>query len=486
MAQIQLDDNLITGSKKTNGNGTNGAIPVAPDKNGNGNGKGNEAFTKMYIDVHEPKEIREMLRSEKGIYVEVKSLPWGDYAWGSSKMIYTWKEEVYEELQALLNKKLCSPFCKEKENCLLRERMKVKKTSERGKENIIGTKGKIQNGKEERPSSKGSGERIILDTRVGREEGDTGQEKRIVSELKNYAKEKENMFTKDLRKDSESSMKAGVRSAKNVEIMTQEFSKFTTWMKSNHKIEEKLGEIFSLKGTGTDCNSCVQIATELNTFVEKDEGFPLREQIPGSIGIERKTLNDFYNSIVHGDKHIWKQIFGLKRCFERPMLIIERWDESFLSSRQMEKTIYGAIASIFLMGVSVIGLPGRGQNIRPFVEQVAYLFYSSDKKALSMRPMPEKRRIGRKKDYISDALCMIPTVGRRKADAIANRVNSMEEVCKLSDAELKALCPGMGPDGIGAVRWVLNGKEWKKKEQQDKHESETKEQRKEQEKDKEL
>lgn len=176
--------------------------------------------------------------------------------------------------------------------------------------------------------------------------------------------------------------------------------------------------------------------------------------------IERKTLLDFYNSICHGDKHIWKQIFNLKHAFERPMLIIERWDDSLISSPKMENTIRGTIASIFLMGVSVLVIPGKGKNVRPFVDQLAYLFYSSDKKALSMKPVPEKRRLSeaKKEELLSDIICMIPGIGRAQADLLAGRISCIEELCKMSDEDLKRACPRLGTKRMNILRWLLNGR----------------------------
>ena len=184
-----------------------------------------------------------------------------------------------------------------------------------------------------------------------------------------------------------------------------------------------------------------------------------------NVGIERKTLNDFYNSIVHGDKHIWKQIFNLKHVFERPMLIIERWDDAFLSSSQMERTVRGAMASIFLMGISILVIPGKGHNARPFVDQLAYLFFSSDKKALSMRPVPVKGKERVKKEVISDMLCMLPGVGRKQSDLLRDHVNSIEDICKMPDEELRKICPRLGPQKLAMLRWILNGKDWEKKEE---------------------
>jgi ERCC4-type nuclease len=205
---------------------------------------------------------------------------------------------------------------------------------------------------------------------------------------------------------------------------------------------------------------------EIVERLQKEKGiYVIRKALPvgdycfSNIGIERKTLSDFYNSIVHGDKHIWKQLFNLKHAFERPILIVERWDDTFLSSPNMEKTIRGAIAAIVLMGITVLVIPGKGQNIKPFVDQLAYLFFSSDKKALSMRPIPEKAKLRSKKDIISDIICMLPEWGRAMGDTIASRVQSVEEICKMTDEDLKKICPNIGPKRLAILRWIFNGQE---------------------------
>jgi len=214
---------------------------------------------------------------------------------------------------------------------------------------------------------------------------------------------------------------------------------------------------------------------EIIEMLRKEKGIYVEvKPLPASdfcfsnIGIERKTLHDFYNSIVHGDKHIWSQMFKLKHAFERPMLIIERWDDSFLSNPKIERTIRGAMASIFLMGISILVIPGKGMNAKPFVDQLSYLFFSSDKKTLSMRPIPEKGKERTRKEVISDILCMIPGIGRKNADLIKDQVNSLEELCKLSDEDFKKMCPRLGAQRLAILRWILNGQEWEKVEEESK------------------
>jgi len=209
---------------------------------------------------------------------------------------------------------------------------------------------------------------------------------------------------------------------------------------------------------------------DIITMLSKEKGIYLEvKSLPSAdyawsnIGVERKTLKDFYGSIVSGDKRIWRQMFNLKYAFERPMLIIERWDQAFLSDRRVERTIYGAMASIFLMGISIVVIPGRSQDIRSFVDLLSFLFFSSDKKALSMRPIRAKSKTGSKEDVFSDMLSMIPMIGRKQANDISKKIKSIEELCSMTDEELKTLGPSLGRERMAAMRWVLNGKNWERK-----------------------
>lgn len=205
-----------------------------------------------------------------------------------------------------------------------------------------------------------------------------------------------------------------------------------------------------------------KLRKEKGIFVEV-RALPVGDYVFSNICIERKTLHDFYNSIVHGDKHIWKQVFNMRQAFERPILVIERWDDSFLSSPRVAATIRGAIARIILSGVTVLVIPGTGKDVQPFVDTLAYLFFASDKKTLSMRPIPEKSKQRKKKEILSDILVMIPGIGRAYADKIAENVECVEDMCRLSDEQLVKMLPRFGPKRLAVYRWIMNNRPLPKK-----------------------
>jgi len=164
-----------------------------------------------------------------------------------------------------------------------------------------------------------------------------------------------------------------------------------------------------------------------------------------NIGIERKTLKDFYGSIVHGDKRIWQQMFNLKRCFDRPMLVIERWDDSFLLESYKQRTVLSTLAHIVMMGISVVVLPGQERDWRTFVDFVSYLFFASDKKEPSLKPLPKKGHQETVMDVREDMICMTPLIGRKKAKEILSKYVTIEDLCKADEDDIrKRLGPKTG------------------------------------------
>lgn len=63
-----------------------------------------------------------------------------------------------------------------------------------------------------------------------------------------------------------------------------------------------------------------------------------------TIGIEKKTLNDFLNSII--DKRIISQLIEMKRHFDLPLLIIEGTDNIYELRNFHPNSIRGMLASI--------------------------------------------------------------------------------------------------------------------------------------------
>lgn len=162
------------------------------------------------------------------------------------------------------------------------------------------------------------------------------------------------------------------------------------------------------------------------------------DYIFSNIGIERKTLTDFWGSLTARDKRIWRQMFELKRNFERPFLVIEKFNFSFLRSPSYSKNIWGSLARISMLGINVVTIVSKSGGSPDFIDFIYYLYFSSDKSKKTYKPLPRKSEDP--KEVFRDSLCMIPGIGPVTAKKILARHKSFEDLCGATKEDLSSLC----------------------------------------------
>jgi len=162
------------------------------------------------------------------------------------------------------------------------------------------------------------------------------------------------------------------------------------------------------------------------------------DYIFSNVGVERKTLTDFWGSITSKDKRIWRQMFELKRNFERPFLIIERFNFVYLRSPSYSRQVWGTLASIALLGINVVTIASKTSASKDFVDFLSFLYFSSDPNKKTSKPLPKKSK--NTKEVFMDSLCMIPGIGPGTAKKIIARYRTFEELCDVSKEDLSALC----------------------------------------------
>jgi len=193
----------------------------------------------------------------------------------------------------------------------------------------------------------------------------------------------------------------------------------------------------------------------------KQKGVPVKvehlesgDYVFSNIGIERKTLSDFWTSLTTKDKHIWKQVFELKRHYERPILVIEKFNFQFLRSPLYSKQIWGAIGAIIRLGVCVITIAGVTAGSPDLIEFISTLYFASDKSKKSERPLPEKSKSP--KEVFMDTLCMVPGIGPGSAEKVVSRYKTFDELGKVSKEDLGSL---IGKSRVKMLWLILHGEE---------------------------
>lgn len=171
-----------------------------------------------------------------------------------------------------------------------------------------------------------------------------------------------------------------------------------------------------------------------------------------NIGIERKTLRDFWGSLTSKDKRIWRQVFELKRNFERPYLVIEEFNFAYLRSPSYANQIWGAIARISLLGITVVTIYSKSIGSKEFIDFMTALYFSADKSKKTYKPLPPKSK--NPKEIFFDSLCMIPGIGPVTAKKITGRYRSFEELCSVEKESLSSLC---GKSKVKMLWRILHG-----------------------------
>lgn len=148
----------------------------------------------------------------------------------------------------------------------------------------------------------------------------------------------------------------------------------------------------------------------------------------GHILIERKTINDFYNSVRDG--RLWNQLYNLYQASKegeyRGLLVVigavPTYD--FFSKKPMsrEKYLYfkRTLDTIEARAPVSYGIPLiRKTCENDFVDFLKNILLSVGKLGKSKKPVLVKKELRTLEEIRSDMLCAVPGIGRDSADILA-------------------------------------------------------------------
>ena len=163
--------------------------------------------------------------------------------------------------------------------------------------------------------------------------------------------------------------------------------------------------------------------------------------ISEDVGVERKTTDDFVNSLV--DKRLFEQAQKLKQNFVRPLYIIEGNFENLFSVRNVDsKAILGALTSLILDWQVPLLFSRNPEETADIITNLAKREQVDNKKLVSVRSGQKPKILTEQQQYFIEGL---PNIGPTAARNLLKHFTTPKKILNASTDELKEV------DGIGKI-----------------------------------
>jgi len=167
-----------------------------------------------------------------------------------------------------------------------------------------------------------------------------------------------------------------------------------------------------------------------------------------TVGIEKKTINDFLNSII--DKRIISQLMDLKKHFDVPLLIIEGQENIYKIRNFHPNSIRGMFASIAIdFQIPIL----YTRNYRDTANLLAIIAKRLDKKR-SLPSLLKKRKpltLKQQQEFIIETL---PGIGPTISKSLLEKFKTIKKIMNATEEELEEVRK-IGPKKIQDIKKVL-------------------------------
>jgi len=169
------------------------------------------------------------------------------------------------------------------------------------------------------------------------------------------------------------------------------------------------------------------------------------------IGVERKTVDDFLQSLIDGK--LFDQISRLRDAYPRPILIIE--GEGLLTKRNIShNAIFGSIVSITVdFGVPIITTKNPLETA-DLLYIMAKREQRDEKRPIAVRGEKTPMSLREKQQFIVEGL---PNVSAVLAKRLLDRFGSIKDIVNASEEELREVA-GIGRGIASEILEILNAK----------------------------
>jgi len=149
------------------------------------------------------------------------------------------------------------------------------------------------------------------------------------------------------------------------------------------------------------------------------------------IGIEKKTQNDFLNSII--DKRMINQLINLKKNFDIPLLMIEGSENLYEIRNFHPNSIRGMLASITIDYHIPIIYTKNYRDTASFLETIVKRLEKT-RKPLSLLKKRKPLSLKQQQELIIETL---PGIGPKIAKSLLNKFKTIKKIINASEEQLK-------------------------------------------------
>ncbi len=153
------------------------------------------------------------------------------------------------------------------------------------------------------------------------------------------------------------------------------------------------------------------------------------DYVAGEIGVERKTIHDFFSSIIR--KRLFEQVTRLRETYPQPLLLVEG-DLAQLDEYTNPKALWGAFIFMQLEeGIPVLFSPD--QNHTALVLETIYRRQERRGGEFGLRHRPKLMSLQQRQEFAVQGL---PNVGDVLSKAMLDRFGSVRKIMAASEADL--------------------------------------------------
>ncbi len=185
----------------------------------------------------------------------------------------------------------------------------------------------------------------------------------------------------------------------------------------------------------------VTLLMELGMDVERRTITPGDYIVSSECGIERKTVNDFMNSVFSG--RVFEQVYRLREAYGKPILILEGEVEEELTKRNNPRSFWGALLKLQSdMSIPVLSTPTLF-NTANLLYTLANRIQRKKQDRISIQHKP---RLITKKELQVYIVASLPSIGSELAERLLKHFGSVRKTFQADISDL------MKVEGVGKIK----------------------------------